>query len=74
MVGRVTTKLATPDHIISHTSCPPTLTCVELHLTRTVAERVSRYQHFTVNVLSAFTDISSEGEHEPDDIEAELVG
>ena len=77
MVGRVTAKLATPVDLISDISnqnMHVRLTRIELHFTGAVAEGFSRYQHFTVNILSAFTNIGGQGEHEADDVEAELVG
>ena len=74
MVGKVTTKLATPAIlIIRNIIFSARLTCVKLHFTGTVTECISGYQHFAVNILSAFTNVRSQSEQESDNIEAQLV-
>ena len=49
-------------------------TCVELHLSRSVLERIPRYEHLRVHVLTALADVGGQGGDEAHHVEAELVG
>ena len=49
-------------------------TCVELHLSRSVLERIPGYEHLRVHVLPALADVGGQGGDEAHHVEAELVG
>ena len=49
-------------------------TCVELHLSGSVLERIPGYEHLRVHVLTALADVGGQGGDEAHHVEAELVG